>query len=73
MGVSEITDTLLGVLIIRASYYLEYIFGVPYFRKPPSGNQCATYRDQASPTRPLATTTKGTFTSKFQRGTTFLG
>ena len=33
-GVSDIGGYLVG-LIIRASFYLGSIFGVPYFRKPP--------------------------------------
>ena len=35
MGVSEIGGTLMGVLILRESYYLESILGVLYFRKAP--------------------------------------
>ena len=34
-GVSEIRGTLLGVLLIRESYYLGVYFRVPSFREPP--------------------------------------
>ena len=36
MGVSESRGFLLGVLILRGSYYLGINIGVPFFRTPPN-------------------------------------